>query len=71
MNEVSSKVSRYPQNATTGASAVNILIGIWLIISPFVVTALASVQSARWNNVIVGIIIAASALSHTYSKASA
>ena len=58
MNEVSSKVSRYPQNATVGGSAINILIGIWLILSPFVVTAFVGLQNARWNNVIVGILVA-------------
>lgn len=49
-----------------GWSWLNLILGIWLVISPFVLLVSGA---AMWNNVIFGIIIAASALSHTYSKA--
>jgi hypothetical protein len=51
-----------------GLSWLNLILGICLVISPFVLFLNTAVM---WNNVILGIIIAASALSHTYSKASA
>jgi hypothetical protein len=49
-----------------GWSWLNLILGIWLVISPFVLLAGGV---AMWNNVVLGIIIAASALSHTYFKA--
>lgn len=49
-----------------GWSWLNLFLGIWLFISPFV---LFLSGAAMWNNVILGIIIAAMALSNTYSKA--
>jgi SPW repeat len=51
-----------------GLSWLNLLLGIWLVISPFV---LFLSGAAMWNNVILGIIICALALTNTYSKASA
>jgi len=57
-------------NATTsdsitgGASWLNVLLGIWVIISPFVVQ-FAQLPAAMWNNVIVGIVIAILALIRT------
>ena len=51
-----------------GLSWLNLILGIWVVISPFV---LFLNRAIMWNNVILGIIIAASALSHTYSHASA
>jgi SPW repeat len=51
-----------------GWSWLNLILGIWLVISPFVLFASGV---AMWNNVIVGIIIAAFALTNTYSKAPA
>jgi SPW repeat len=51
-----------------GWSWLNLILGIWLVISPFVLFASGV---AMWNNVIVGIIIAASALTNTYFKESA
>ena len=50
-----------------GWSWINLLLGIWLVISPFV---LVLGTAAMWNNVILGIIVAAFALTNTYSKAS-
>jgi len=41
---------------------------MWLVISPFVLFLSAA---AMWNNVILRIIIAAFALTNTYSKVSA
>jgi hypothetical protein len=52
----------------SGWSWVNLLLGIWLVISPFL---LFLSGAAMWNNVILGIIIAALALTNTYSKAPA
>jgi len=46
---------------------VELFLGIWLVISPFV---LVLSTAAMWNNVILGIIVAAFALTNTYSKAS-
>jgi hypothetical protein len=49
----------------TGWSWLNLILGIWLVISPFVFFLSAA---AMWNNVILGIIIAALALTNTYFK---
>jgi hypothetical protein len=51
-----------------GWSWLNLVVGTWLVISPFVLFLSAA---AMWNNVILGIIIAALALTNTYSKVSA
>jgi hypothetical protein len=51
-----------------GWSWLNLLLAIWLVISPFV---LFLGGPAMWNNVILGIIIAALALTNTYAKAPA
>ena len=48
-----------------GWSWLNLILGIWLVISPFV---LFLGTAAMWNNVILGIIVAALALTNTYSK---
>jgi hypothetical protein len=50
-----------------GWSWLNLILGIWLVISPFVLFLSAA---AMWNNVILGIIVAAFALTNTYSKVS-
>jgi hypothetical protein len=52
------------QEATAGATWVNVLFGIWVIISPFLVQ-FARLQAAMWNNVIVGVVIALLALIRT------
>lgn len=52
----------------TGWSWLNLILGMWLVISPFV---LFLSGPAMWNNVILGIIIAAFSLTNTYSRASA
>ncbi len=46
---------------------LNLILGIWIVISPFVLFLSGAVMS---NNVILGIIVAALALTNTYSKAS-
>jgi hypothetical protein len=51
-----------------GWSWLNLMLGTWLVISPFVFFLSGA---AMWNNVILGIIIAAFALTNTYSKVSA
>src|SRR5262249_13022616 len=50
-----------------GWSWTNLFLGIWLVISPFV---LVLGNAAMWHNVILGILVAALALTNTYSKAS-
>ena len=49
---------------TAGPSWLNILLGIWVIISPLVVQ-FAQLPAAMWNNVIVGIVIAVLAIIRT------
>jgi SPW repeat-containing protein len=51
-----------------GWSWLNLILAIWLVISPFV---LFLSGAAMWNNVIMGILICALALTNTYSKVSA
>jgi hypothetical protein len=57
MNEVSSKYPRSARQADTGVSVINLLIGIWLIISPFVVMAFNQFTNMTANNVIIGILV--------------
>jgi hypothetical protein len=52
----------------SGWSWLNLILGIWLVISPFV---LFLSGAAMWNNVILGILICAFSLTNTYSKVSA
>ena len=47
--------------APSGANWVNVLLGIWVIISPFIVQ-FANLPAVMWNNVIVGIVVAILAL---------
>jgi hypothetical protein len=42
----------------TGASGINILLGLWILISPFAM-GFHHLQAALWNNVAAGILIAA------------
>jgi hypothetical protein len=50
--------------ATGGVSWINIVLGIWVIISPFLVQ-FTRFPAAMWNNVIVGIVIAILAIIRT------
>ena len=56
--------ARASQTTTAGPSWLNIVLGIWVIISPFVVQ-FAQLPAAMWNNVIVGIVIAVLAIIRT------
>jgi hypothetical protein len=49
---------------TGGASWLNIVLGIWVIISPFVFQ-FTQLTAATWNNLIVGIVIAILAIIRT------
>jgi len=49
----------------TGWSWINVLLGIWLVISPFALGFFAG--DGLWNNVVLGIIIAAFALGNASS----
>jgi hypothetical protein len=72
MNEVSSRYPKYTRlQADTGVSVINVLIGIWLIISPFVVMAFSQFSNMRTNNVIIGILIALVALFRASGSAKA
>jgi hypothetical protein len=55
--------SNYPQ---TGASWLNVILGIWLIISPFAL-GFSSLLSAMWNNIILGIVVGILALTNALS----
>jgi hypothetical protein len=50
-----------------GWSWLNLILGIWLVISPF---ALLLGTVTMWNNVILGLVVAAFALTNTYFKVS-
>lgn len=51
-----------------GWNWVDLILAMWLVISPFVVFVSGA---GMWNSVVLGIIIGALALNHTHSKASA
>lgn len=50
------------------ASGLNILFGVWLIVSPWVFGYQARGLAATWNSVIVGTLIAILAASNCFSK---
>ena len=52
------------QATAAGSSWLNIVLGIWVIISPFLLQ-FARFPAAMWNNVIVGIVIAVLAIIRT------
>lgn len=62
MNEVRSNYPQSSRQAETTVSVINVLIGIWLIISPFVVMAFSQVMNMRANNVTIGILVGLVAL---------
>lgn len=47
-----------PSPATAWASWVNCLLGIWVLISPWVIHTIFASHAARTNNVVTGIVIA-------------
>jgi hypothetical protein len=71
MNEVSSNYPKSTRQADTGISVLNLLIGIWLIISPFVVMAFNQLMNMRANNVIIGILVGLVALFRASNSARA
>jgi hypothetical protein len=46
---------------TGGASWINVLLGIWVIISPFILQ-FARLPAVMWNNVVIGVVVALLAL---------
>ena len=48
---------RPAEKSGPGISFINLLLGIWLIISTFVLTFFSNLPAAQWNNVIVGILV--------------
>ena len=54
MNDVYTRPSSV---SPSGATVLNFLIGVWLIISTFVVMAFSNLPAMRSNNVILGILI--------------
>ncbi len=50
---------------SAGASSLNILLGIWLIIAPFVLNY-ARLEAAQTNDIIIGIIVAVIAAIRTF-----
>ncbi len=52
-------VRSYPRRS--GTSGINVVLGIWLIISPFVL-AFTNNQTAKWNDIATGIAVALLAL---------
>jgi hypothetical protein len=50
------------------ASGINILLGIWLLVSPWVFGYQAAGQAAIWNSVIVGALIAILAASNCFAQ---
>jgi hypothetical protein len=58
---------RYADDGGSTASAVNLVAGLWLIISPWVFAAVGpGEQGGFWNSIIVGVVIAALAASRLY-----
>lgn len=50
------------------ASGINILLGVWLLVSPWVFDYRAAGLAAIWNSVIVGALIAVFAASNCFSQ---
>lgn len=55
------------QNQITAASAINVILGLWLIISPWIF-AYTLMTGALWNSIIVGVIIVIVALIHFFNR---
>lgn len=45
---------------------LNVILGLWVVVSPFILT---SMSSLKWSNVVVGIVIAVLAYMATSAKA--
>ena len=59
-----------PRPRTFGASGINILFGIWLILAPFIL-AYTGLQVAMWNDIILGVLVGVIALIRTFGTAQA
>ena len=59
-----------PRPRTFGASGINILVGIWLILAPFIL-AYTGLQVAMWNDIILGVLVGVIALIRTFGTAQA
>lgn len=44
---------------------VNVILGLWVLVSPFILTAASSL---KWSNVVVGIVVAVVAYMATSAK---
>jgi SPW repeat len=69
MNDAST-TSPYTNSGIGGATVLNIILGIWLIISTFVLMVFNNLPSARWNNVMVGILVVLFGLARAARSAS-
>lgn len=58
MNETSSTSSRNPLASNAGVSGINVMLGIWLMISTYAIMGFHNFPAARTNNLIVGILVA-------------
>jgi SPW repeat len=60
-------MSDFRKNVTESwQDSVNVVLGVWLILSPWILGFAAS-QAAMWNAVVVGVVIAAAALGALFS----
>ena len=58
------------QKSQGNSSWINVLLGIWVLISPFIL-GFARVEEARWNNVAVGVAVIVVALTRASGRRSA
>jgi hypothetical protein len=56
MNEISSTSSKNPFFSKPGVSGINVMLGIWLIISTFAIAGFN--HAGKSNNVLIGILVA-------------
>jgi hypothetical protein len=63
---VMNETTMTPQRTNRGVSGLNIVLGIWVIISPFVL-AFTQYPVAMWNNIAVGCAVTLCALVRTSS----
>src|SRR6185369_3281936 len=61
-------VTTPPRTRLFAGSGINILLGIWLILAPFVL-GYASLQVAMWNDIILGALVLAIAMIRTFGTA--
>src|SRR5438445_7769765 len=49
-------LNRSGMESARTASVLNVIAGIWMIISPFILV-FTNLQTALWNNIIVGVVV--------------